>query len=61
MAPSLPQGKIGGCQSKHPAEGSGQMRSIGKAGAMSSGGDAGAINQVTLALHKPLTRADDRG
>src|SRR5215472_11649396 len=46
VAPSLAQGKIGGCQSKHPAKGSGQVRSIGKSGAMSSGRDCGAINQV---------------
>src|SRR5215469_7826685 len=52
-AHSLAQGKIGWCHSEHSAKGSGQMRSIGKPGAMSRGGDGGATHQVASCPLQP--------
>jgi hypothetical protein len=45
-AHSLPQGKIGGCHSEHPAKGSCQVRRVGKPGIVSGCSYAGARHQV---------------
>jgi len=46
-AHSLPQGKVAGCHSEHSAEGSCQVRRVGKPRTVSSCGYTCASHQVT--------------